>query len=57
MIYVFDRGSDTGRLYAGDAGWETPYAVVDGVTVGLIMTPEETLWLRTCWRAATGFEW
>jgi SAM-dependent methyltransferase len=37
MIFVFDRGSGTGLLYAGDAGWETPYEVVDGVALRSIM--------------------
>ncbi len=53
MIFVFDRGSGTGRLYAGDAGWETVYEVVDGVVRELILTSEEGLWLRACWEAAT----
>ena len=52
MIFVFDRCLGTGRLYAGDAGWETPYEVVDGVAQELILTPEEGLWLRACWEAA-----
>lgn len=53
MIFVLDRRSGTGQLYAGDAGWETPYEVVDGVAKELILTPEEALWLRACWKAAT----
>jgi hypothetical protein len=78
MIFVFDRGNGTGRLYAGDAGWETAYEVVGGVVKdsffeghevmeekaadltgfgkpvrSLILSPEEGLWLRACWEAAT----
>jgi hypothetical protein len=53
MIFVFDQRGGTGRLYAGDAGWETPYEVVDGVAKELILRPEEGLWLRACWEAAT----
>jgi len=56
MIFVFDRGSGMGWLYAGDAGWETPYEVVDGVAQGLVLAPEEGLWLRLCWKAATAEE-
>ena len=52
MILVFDQCTRTGRLYAGDAGWEKPYEVVDGVAQELILTPEEGLWLRACWEAA-----
>ena len=54
MIFEFDRSSGTGRLYAGDAGWETPYEVVDGVAPELVMRSEERLWLQACWEAATG---
>ena len=52
MIFVFDRGNGTGRLYAGDAGWETVYEVIGGVVKQLILSPEEGLWLRACWEAA-----
>jgi hypothetical protein len=54
MIFVFDQRTGTGQLYAGDAGWETPYEVVDGMAKELILTPEEGLWLQACWEAATG---
>lgn len=53
MIFVFDRSTGTGLLYAGDAGWETPYEVVDGIAPELIMRSDEKLWLRACWEAAT----
>ena len=53
MIFVFDQRSGTGWLYAGDAGWETSYQVVGGVAEELTLTPEEGLWLRACWEAAT----
>ena len=52
MIFVFKRGNGAGRLYAGDAGWETPYEVVNGVAKELILSLEEGLWLRACWEAA-----
>jgi len=52
MIFVFKRGNRTGQLYAGDAGWETPYEVVDGLVKELILSLEEGLWLRACWEAA-----
>ena len=53
MIFVFDQDSGIGRLYAGDANWEKPYEVVDGVAINLVMSPEELLWLQACWEAAT----
>lgn len=42
-----------GTLWCGDAGWEHPYQVVEGIAVGgLIMGPEEIAWLQACWKAA-----
>ena len=57
MIFVFDQSTGTGLLYADDAGWETPYAVVDGVAPGLVMQSAERLWLWACWEAATAGGW
>lgn len=54
MIFVFDRARGMGQLYSGDAGWETPYQVVDGVAINLVMNSDEALWLQACWKAATG---
>jgi len=53
MIFVFDRGTEMGLLYAGDAGWETPHKVVGGVAPKLAMRSDERLWLWACWEAAT----
>lgn len=39
MIFAFDRRGGTGWLYAGDAGWETPYEVVGGVVADLTLGP------------------
>ncbi len=41
-----------GTLWCGDAGWEHPYQVVEGVAIGLIMGKEEIAWLQACWLAA-----
>ena len=56
MIFLFDQDNETGRLYAGDAEWETPYEVVNGQVLELIMNPTERQWLRACWQAATAFK-
>jgi hypothetical protein len=56
VIFVFDRRSGTGQLYAGDAGWEKPFQVVNGQAQGLIMSPAELQWLRACWQAVTAFD-
>jgi hypothetical protein len=53
MIFVFDRASGRGKLYSGDAGWDKPYKVVDGLARGLSMRLEEKMWLLACWVAAT----
>jgi hypothetical protein len=52
-VFVYDRDSHQGILYLGDAGWETPHAVVDGAVPELILSDTELRWLRACWRAAT----
>jgi len=30
-VFVYDRETKTGTLWVGDAGWETPYKVIDGL--------------------------
>jgi hypothetical protein len=52
-VFVFERHSTQGALYLGDAGWETPYAVVDGAVPDLVLPETERLWVRACWQAAT----
>src|SRR5436189_5463080 len=51
-VFVYDRDSSQALLYLGDAGWETPHAVVDGAVPDLVLTETEQLWLRACWQAA-----
>jgi hypothetical protein len=51
-IFVYDYARRQGTLYLGDAGWQTPYAVVDGQVPDLLLGREEQAWLRLCWRAA-----
>ena len=55
-IFVYDRDAGKGTVYLGDAGWENPYDVLDGVAPELEMTPAERAWLMACWRAARGFQ-
>jgi hypothetical protein len=52
-VFVYDRDSNHAVLYLGDAGWETPHAVVDGDVPDLVLSEAERLWLRACWQAAT----
>lgn len=55
-IFVYDRETKTGTLWMGDAGWETPYKVIDGLAPALILSQDEEMWLQACWNAATDFE-
>jgi len=53
LIFIYDYDADTGTLYHGDAGWDQPCPVKDGMCPDLILDEAETLWLRACWLAAT----
>ena len=53
-IFVYEREARTAVLYLGDAGWQTPHAVIDGVAPDLRLTEPELEWLRACWYAARG---
>ena len=55
LIFVYDREANTGTLYHGDLGWETPRPVVDGTCPTVVLDEAEMLWLRACWMAATVF--
>jgi hypothetical protein len=52
-VFVYDRDCGHAMLYLGDAGWETPYKVVEGAVPDLILSETERLWVRACWQAAT----
>ncbi len=51
-LFIYDHEANKAVLYLGDAGWETPHAVVDGAVPDLILSDTERLWLRACWQAA-----
>ena len=53
-IFIYERDTDTAALYLGDAGWQTPHAVIDGVAPDLRLAEPELTWLRACWHAARG---
>lgn len=52
-IFVYDYEVGEGTLWMGDAGWETPYKVIDGRVLELELGRNETLWLYNCWITAT----
>lgn len=51
-VFIYNHDSHKAVLYLGDAGWDTPHAVVDGAVPDLILSETERLWLRACWQAA-----
>lgn len=53
-IFVYDYEVNEGKLWMGDAGWETPYQVVDGNAPQLVLGLNEALWLYNCWNTALG---
>ena len=50
-MFIYDHDTHKAVVYLGDAGWETPHAVVDGAVPDLILAEAERLWLRACWQA------
>ena len=54
-LFVFRRDTKEALLYSGDAGWAA-FPVREGIAQGLILSPDEVLWLRACLKAigATG---
>jgi hypothetical protein len=52
-VFVCDRDSNQAVLYLGDAGWQTPHAVIDGAVPDLVLSETERLWVHACWQAAT----
>src|SRR5260221_3217111 len=52
-VFVYDRDSSQAVLYLGDAGWETPHAVIDGALPELVLSKTEPLWASASWQAAT----
>src|SRR6266851_9039298 len=51
-IFLYDYEQECGTLYMGDAGWEHPYAVVDGKVAELTLSHPEHVWLLACWEAS-----
>ncbi len=46
-LFVFRRDAKEAKVYSGDAGW-TAFPVVDGQVPGLILAPDEAVWLSAC---------
>jgi hypothetical protein len=52
-IFVYDRATQEGVVYLGDANWERPWRVRNGIAEGLVLSSREQAWLRVCWQSAT----
>ena len=55
-VFLYDYEEERGILYIGDAGWEHPYAVVDGKISDLMLDHPEQLWLSACWEASSALK-
>ena len=56
MVFQYDYKSKKGTLWCGDASWEEPVSIFDGVAPGIILSEKESAWLHLCWETATYFE-
>lgn len=54
IIFEYNMDTKTGTVWMGDAGWNEPHEVVNGIPHGLVMNRSEAMWLSACWLAATG---
>lgn len=53
FVFVYDRETEEGLLWAGDWNWDNAVQVQAGVVEGVNLTESEQLWLQACWKAAT----
>jgi hypothetical protein len=51
-IFVYDRATGKGVIYAGDYDW-APDEVVNSQPQTLALNSAERAWLAACWEAAT----
>jgi hypothetical protein len=56
IVFIYDWETKSGTLWHGDAGWEKPYKVIDGLAPELMLSEQEEMWLQACWNAATEFQ-
>jgi hypothetical protein len=49
-VFVCRRETGEALLYSGDAGWAA-FPVVGGQVQGLVLSPDEALWVRACLQA------
>jgi hypothetical protein len=49
-LFIFRRKTREAVLYSGDAGW-LAFPVIDGQVPGLVLSPDEVLWVAACLQA------
>ncbi|MBI3466450.1 MAG: hypothetical protein HY000_25840 [Planctomycetes bacterium] len=49
-LFVYRRDTGEALVYSGDADWAA-YPVVNGRAQGLVLSPDEQIWLQACLRA------
>ena len=49
-LFVYRRNTGEALVYCGDADW-IAFPVVEGKVPGLVLSPDEVLWLRACFQA------
>lgn len=52
-VFIYDRETHKATLWMGDAGWEKPHEVENGMVSDLILNDEGRDWLTLCWKTAT----
>ena len=50
-VFTYDYGTNKGIITGSDVNWEE-YRVINGRAVGLLLSDEESKWLRESWDKA-----
>ena len=50
-IFVYSRDASEAVVFCGDADWKA-YPVRNGLPKGLVLSPEERIWLQACLQAS-----
>ncbi len=55
-LFIYDYQTKAGTLWMGDNGWENPIPITDLEKLDIVLGKNESLWLQSCWKAATEFQ-
>ena len=53
LVFLYRRDTGEAVVRCGDAGWKELHPVTDGIADSLILSEEESTWLRACWKAVS----